>query len=276
LNENERRIYVAQVPKYKRIEQRRQHRTVSQIRKRVRQPTPEQKTQTTSSGFVMTRDYIEQYNTTWLDQELAGSAKAEVCHGKLCCHFELEWSPIDTEIGNKNKFGYRLGAYDGWRNQPNVDPNYIRNCGIFACSGVTLDDCGYMLSPDQLRLNLSRILIEAKFPKSQEILLMPNSVRDNLLPLEPSQFEWSVQEEEKSHMLTARFALAKTESLSNLLSFAIFGNYYDEVCTYGSGSPEKDLECGYEPTGDGAAQLRLFGSSLYLLLAMGTVFYLRH
>ncbi|XP_030246518.1 vanin-like protein 1, partial [Drosophila navojoa] len=275
LNENERRIYVAQVPKYKRTEQRRQHRTVSQIRKHVRQPTPEQKTQTTSSGFVMTRDYIEQYTTTWMSLEYAGNATANVCQGKLCCHFELEWNPLlNMEIGNTKIFGYRLGAYDGWRNEPNVDPNYIRNCGIFACNGVTLDDCGYMLSPDQLRFNLSRILIEAKYPKSQEILLMPNSVRDNLLPLEPSQFEWSVEEEEKSHMLSVRFALAKTESLSNLLSFAIFGNYYDEVCTYGSGSPEKDLECGYEPTGDGAAQLRFFGTWLHLLLAVGFIYHL--
>ncbi|EDW05984.2 uncharacterized protein Dmoj_GI16172 [Drosophila mojavensis] len=262
LTENERRIYVAQVPKYKRTEQRRQHRTVKQ------------KTQTTSSGFVMTRDYIEQYNTTWMSLEYAGNATANVCHGKLCCHFELEWNELlNMEVGNRRIFGYRLGAYDGWRNEPNVDPNYVRNCGIFACSGVTLDDCGYMLSPDQLRFNLSRLVIEAKYPKSEEILLMPNSVRDNLLPLEPSQFEWSVQEEEDSHMLNVRFALAKTESLSNLLSFAIFGNYYDEVCTYGAGSPEKDLECGYKPTGDGAAQLRSFGTWL-LVLAVGFIFHL--
>ncbi|XP_023175400.2 vanin-like protein 1 [Drosophila hydei] len=276
LDEGERRIYVAQVPKYKKTEPQRQHRIARQVQKRVREPTPEQKTQTTSSGFVMTRDYLEQYKTLWLDQSLAGSMKADVCHGKLCCHFELEWNPLETEAGDESSFGYRLAAYDGWRNQPNVDPNYVRNCGIFACSGVSIDDCGYMLSAEQFRLNLSRILIEAKYPKSQEILLMPNSVRDNLMPLEPAQFEWSVQEEEKSHLLSARFALAKTEALSNLLAFAIFGNYYDEVCTYGTGTPEKDIQCGYKPTDDGAAELRFFASWLHLLLAVGFVYYLRN
>lgn len=200
LDEGERRIYVAQVPKFQSSEVKGRRRVLSQIhmagqKQRLSQSQEQSSLARSRSGFVMKRDTLELYESVLLPQE--SNVTKDVCHEKLCCHFELEWSPVDTGAGNESTFGYRLAAYDGWRNEQDVDNNYVRNCGIFACSGPNIKDCGLLLNANDLNHNFSRLLIEAKYPKSQEFLLTPNSVRDNLLPLEPSQFEWSVQEEEK-------------------------------------------------------------------------------
>lgn len=69
-----------------------------------------------------------------------------------------------------------------------------------------------------------------------------------------------------------RFGLTESVQLSNLLTFAIYGNYYDDICTFGKGTPEEDRECGYLATGDGVAALRSVGFKWYVLLALGMVF----
>ncbi|TDG38550.1 hypothetical protein AWZ03_015028, partial [Drosophila navojoa] len=262
LDEGERRIYVAQVPKYPSSAVTSQRRVATQRQKqRLGQSLEQRALARSSAGFKMKRDdALELYESVWLQQER--NVTKDVCHGSLCCHFELEWSPVQA---GESPSGYRVGAFDGWRNEQDVDNNYVRNCGIFVCSGPNIEDCGLLLNATASNRNFSRLLIEASYPKSQEFLLTPNSVRDNLLPLEPSQFEWSVQEEEQSHLLSVRFALAEAESLSNLLTFAIYGNYYDDICTYGIDTPDKDIQCGYKPKGDGAADLRFFGNWFHML-----------
>lgn len=114
-----------------------------------------------------------------MDQAEGSSIGKEVCHGQICCQFELEWSLIT----NDSYYNFRLAAYDGWRNEQNGNTNYVRNCGIFACNGPNLADCGKLVDELQPRVAFKRLSIEATYPKSREFLFMPSSVLDNLLPL---------------------------------------------------------------------------------------------
>jgi len=43
-----------------------------------------------------------------------------------------------------------------------------------------------------------------------------------------------------------RFALRESQEVSHLLTFAIYGNYYYNDCTFGVGTAEEQLACGYK------------------------------
>ncbi|EDV92303.1 vanin-like protein 1 [Drosophila grimshawi] len=260
--EGERRLYVARVPKYAKAE------PMQRARRSLRQT--ELPNSPTSTDFQMKQDYVDQYESKLLklDEDKAmGTVKEEVCHGKLCCHFELEFRQSKDGLHNGSLYSYRLAAYDGWRNEQEVDANYVRNCAIFACNGPDIMDCGQLLDGSRAQLIFSRLVIEVDYPKSREFLLMTNSVRENLLPLEPAQFKFALSELKNGNQVNARYALADDVEVSDLLTFAIYGNYYDNICTFGVGTQQQSLDCGFKPTDDGAAQLHLsFG--FWLILAL--------
>lgn len=76
-----------------------------------------------------------------------------------------------------------------------------------------------------------------------------------------------------------RFGLADSLKVNNLLTFAIYGNYFHDECTYGTGTPEQDIECGYLPSdsddsdggGGGGATDRLLNPWLQFVLAISLV-----
>ncbi|XP_017156566.1 vanin-like protein 1 [Drosophila miranda] len=259
----ERSIHVAQVPKYtvrRPIRQRRQRRALGTTREAI-----------SSSNFTMKRDYLENYQSELLPiaENQSGNLTKDICYGTFCCHFDIEWRPL--EGGSGRSASYRLGAYDGWRNEQNVDANYIRNCGLFACTGPTLEECGGLPSSEKLeeqglRVAFTRLEIGVTYPESSEFLLMPNTVLDDLLPLEPSRFEWSQEQpSEDSYQYDVRFGLRDSVEVSNLLTFAIYGNYYDDKCTFGVGSEEQQVACGYK---NGSSRLVLFGAGLLMPLLL--------
>ncbi|XP_017055120.1 vanin-like protein 1 [Drosophila ficusphila] len=240
----ERSIYVAQVPKYSRSRS---------LQKRVRRSLPEVKSRQAASttSFYMKRDYLENYETELLQFEgVSGTVNTTLCQGGFCCNFDLAWRSLGSAVENGSYYSYRMGTYDGWRNEQRVDANYIRNCGLFACSGDSIDDCGTLLTTEdslqQPRVAFTRLAIRVSYPESREFLLFPSTVLDTLLPLEPSQFEMSQQvSPENSHVYDVRIALKESQEVSNLLTFAVYGNYYDNECTFGEGSEEQQLACGY-------------------------------
>ncbi|XP_034483901.1 vanin-like protein 2 [Drosophila innubila] len=271
--EGERRLYVAQVPKYDESSK------ISS--KSIGKPLKKTQKTVNSQELKMKRDNLELYETVSLDmlmdQAEDSSLNKEVCHGQICCQFELEWNLIGQEpIANNSYYNYRLAAYDGWRDEKYGNLNYVRNCGIFACNGPNLADCGKLVDKLQPRVAFKRLIIEATYPKSKEFLFMPNSVLDNLLPLEPNQFEWSIEELKDENEQKVRFALAKSLELQNLLTFAIYGNYYDDQCTFGKGTPEQDRECGWKPKGDGASGLRFSSFFLLTLSLTLTILFKQH
>ncbi|KAH8409249.1 hypothetical protein KR009_011235, partial [Drosophila setifemur] len=267
MDSGERSIYVARVPKYP-ADRRSQRRRA----KRETGSPSSPRDVATSSSFYMKRDYLENYETEVIEfgDALAGELERSICQGGLCCHFDIAWRSLGEQAGGSSYYSYRLGTYDGWRNEQSVDANYIRNCGVFACSGPGIEDCGQLLPTSgelQLpRVTFTRLAIGATYPESREFLLMPNTALDTLLPLEPSQFEWSQQEPtEERYEFEVRFALRESQELSNLLTFAIYGNYYDNACTFGVGSEEQQRECGYK---SGSGRMSTFAGWLAIPLVL--------
>lgn len=193
----ERRIYVANVPKYTDSSAKLQR----QIKRRSRKTRSVSTRAATTENFFMKRDYLQQYRTLELDLMwdtgiIWVDVNKTVCDGDFCCNFNLQWNPLAAnESANASYYSYRLGAYDGWRKEDSGEGNYLRNCGLFSCTGPEIEDCGKLGNADvEHRVIFLKVNIEATYPKSSQFLPMPNSLLDNLLPLEPSQFVW-VEEE---------------------------------------------------------------------------------
>ncbi|KAH8415330.1 hypothetical protein KR222_004579, partial [Zaprionus bogoriensis] len=281
VGEGERRVYVAQVPKFVDSAELRAQRGA----RRQRRSLPRARA-ATSENFFMKRDYLEQYTTfslSMVDEAVFWAhTNQTVCDQDFCCSFDLEWRTAEATAGSANSsvygYSYRLGAYDGMRNEDNGDSNYVRNCALFACTGSGIEDCGKLSAADwEHRVTFTKLAIEATYPNSSQFLPMPNSVLDSLKPLEPTQFKWTQQQLENGNEFKLRYELAESVELSNLLTFAIYGNYFDDDCTYGKGTAEQDVECGYKPAdsdagGGGAASgLRFSNPWLQFLLAVSVV-----
>ncbi|XP_017089665.2 vanin-like protein 1 [Drosophila bipectinata] len=261
----ERTIYVAQVPKFTKSRS---------LQKRMKRDlggsTSRQVAE--SSSYFMKRDYLENYETevVELGSGETGNLSRTLCQGSFCCDFNISWRFLEGTGDSSSYYSYRLGTYDGWRNEQRVDANYIRNCGLFTCTGPTIDDCGQLLpisgELQEPQVTFTRLEIGTTYPESREFLLIPQSLQDNLMPLEPSQFEWSQEKaSEESYQYEVRFALKDSQEVSNLLTFAVYGNYYDNECTFGVGSEEQQVTCGYK---SGSSRREVLGSGLFVVLAI--------
>ncbi|KAH8361270.1 hypothetical protein KR200_012106, partial [Drosophila serrata] len=232
----ERAIYVAQVPK---------------ITRRSRRALQDTRQLPASTDFYMMRDALEIYETQLLQLDVGsnGSSTGHICQDSFCCNYDLVWRPQEGPVAQNAKYySYRVGVYDGVRKDQNVDSNYIRNCGLFACLGERIEECGLLpeegVSP-QSPVIFTRLAIKVTYPEYRHFLLIPDTLMDNLMPLEPNQFEWS-QTTKESYQHEVHFALAESHELGNLLTFAVYGNYYDNDCTFGMGTEAEQLACGYK------------------------------
>nr|XP_041630935.1 vanin-like protein 1 isoform X1 [Drosophila kikkawai] len=248
----ERAIYVAQVPK---------------ITRRGRRSLQESRQTAASTNFYMMRDALEIYQTQLLQLDVGtnGSSSGQICQGSFCCNYEVAWRERESPV-NAKFYSYRVGVYDGVRQDQNVDANYIRNCGLFACLGPAIEECGLLPEEGvypQSPVIFTQLVIKVTYPESREFLLIPDTLRDNLMPLEPSQFEWLQEQSSKeSYHHEVSFSLAETQELDNLLTFAVYGNYYDNQCTFGVGTEQEQLACGYK---GGSSSLRSLGLWLTLM-----------
>lgn len=190
--EGERRLYVAQVPKKK------SYREATRVARQINELAIEldaKAEHNSQADIFLKRDYLEQYENVVIDLEanVNNSAEYEVCYKTFCCHFELQWHELAH--GNASQYyTYRLGAYEGMRNENGADgTNALRNCALFPCTGDDLTTCGRLFPGDVVqepRIAFDRIVIEGNFQKGYPSLLMPNSLRDDLMPLGVNEFEW--------------------------------------------------------------------------------------
>lgn len=180
----ERKLYRAQVPKYR------------YLTKRSLPAATNNKARLTLPNIKLKRDYLESYETLPLNLTTSSELKQEMCFSKsaFCCQFELKWKKLDVNETAKY-YRYRVGVYDGLRKEVAPETNQLKNCALFSCIGDDLKDCGKTMATD-LDVVFENITITARFPKADEYLIMPNSLKaETMLPLEVNQFQW--QEEDQ-------------------------------------------------------------------------------
>uniref|UniRef100_A0A0A1XF77 Vanin-like protein 1 n=1 Tax=Zeugodacus cucurbitae TaxID=28588 RepID=A0A0A1XF77_ZEUCU len=258
--EGERRIYVARVPK--KMFNNLSEQPVTAVTETVAQPHVATK-RLNEADILLKRDYLDQYESILVDlKNASGRAQHTVCHKSFCCDFELQWHQL-TAAGAGQYYSYRLGAYEGMRDEPGAESsNAIRNCAVFTCIGDDIADCGRTFPADfvqQPQIAFDRIVIDVDLQMGYPQLLMWNSLRDDLKPLAVNEFEWEEYEVlvDLVIMRHARYTLNTTTD--NLLAFSLYGNYFDGlgfIDRPGTSFPPTSRPTTVDPNGgDGAGVL---------------------
>lgn len=182
MGRGERTLYVAQVPKYE------------DQRQRLRRETPGVPRLSLRPDINLKRDYLQSYETVMVDLSASNHLVQEVCYNEssFCCNFELKWKPVSFKEDSSHYY-YRLGAYDGLRNDVVDETNELKNCALFSCIGLDIMDCGKIYSIDS-DVIFENVTITATYPKAKGFLLMPNSLTAaDIMPVPVNNFEWSTE-----------------------------------------------------------------------------------
>lgn len=94
----------------------------------------------------------------------------------------------------KVPYHYRLVAYSGWRTFDGFVDGAVKVCGILACTDKTLASCGRRFSNDTIVQNTFKfdwIKVETILEPKTDVHIMPNSLDFSLIPLNPSEFNYS-------------------------------------------------------------------------------------
>ncbi|XP_017016232.2 vanin-like protein 3 [Drosophila takahashii] len=170
---------------------------------------------------------LKKFATWELPMVEGSSVDKRLCQEDLCCEFRIKWSPVD---GGHN---YRLGVWVGQRRYEEEQYSAIRLCGLFACSNSSVESCG-LISEEQReqRVVFTELQILGEFVRRPRRLIMPSTLSSShLYALQPSQLTWSMEELDN----LTRIKMELRQPHSQLMTFAIYGNYFDEYANGGAG-----------------------------------------
>ncbi|EDV92304.1 vanin-like protein 3 [Drosophila grimshawi] len=181
---------------------------------------------------MLQQPLLDKFNSWRVPSSLAGSLQQKhICQADLCCHFEwqLATSPRTERLP---EYVYRLGVFVGQRRYEEAQYSVVRLCGLFACRNDSISSCGQLTETPTAAVQFNILRINGNFVHRPRRLLMPSTLSASLYALQSSEIEWQqhVDSDNKSHV---QLQLRKPHA--QLLTFAIYGNYFDETLQPGGG-----------------------------------------
>lgn len=144
---------------------------------------------------------------------LEGNVTRNVCKNNFCCDFKVEVVTIDPSKK------YRLIAFSGIRLYATVEAG-VRACGIVQCLNDSVSSCG---SVQDSKTVFSRIEIDTTFYDYKNILIMPSTLRSDLLPLSEN---WTYNEH--THDDHVHISMLLNNNTNNLTTFGIYSRYFNK------------------------------------------------
>ncbi|EDW37914.1 GL21362 [Drosophila persimilis] len=179
---------------------------------------------------------IGNFSTWALPLVNGSSASKRLCQADLCCDFRLSWNLL----GAQSEYHYRLGVSVAERRYEEEQYSSIRVCGLFACRDGSPESCG-LLSNQTVGggkgVEFTSLWISGEFVKRQRRLLMPSTLASSLYALQPSEVAWTLQEVPGNDTHT-HTELELRQPHRHLLTFALYGNYFDEFASNGGARTE--------------------------------------
>lgn len=199
--------------------------------------------------MMLQQPQLQDFNT-WQVPLINGSLQQQrLCHADLCCDFELSLQLPQTETpphdNVKYEYVYRVGVFVGRRRYEEAQYSVVRLCGLFACHNASVESCGQLGNEPgewqgaQLQFNMLRV--RGEFVQRQHRLLMPSTLSASLYALQATELNWTVLQQpdatpDVADAPTTHVQLQLEKPHSQLLTFAIYGNYFDDVAGHGRGS----------------------------------------
>lgn len=174
-----------------------------------------------NSGILMWRDYLEPYETFFLDEgHFVGEKR--LCHNELCCDFHLDMHSVrqDQNTSVKDYF-YRLAVFDGIRSFTYTTGG-IQVCAVIFCTNSSLSSCGYEFEwPEEAAFYtvFNNIHITGNF-RSANSTHLPTTLVQGYGFLSPDSFQFT--REEITEERVVRVDMKSTMQVSKLLTFGIY------------------------------------------------------
>lgn len=228
--EGERQLLMARVPRSP-PQQSTEH--SDDIVPDVERPGPAQR-----KLLLLQQPLLEEF-VTWQVPLFYGDVQQQhLCHTDLCCDFEL--SLQQPENGKKEQqedyeYNYRLGVFVGRRRYEEEQYTVVRLCGLFACRNESVHSCGLLGQEEDARplLQFNMLRISGEFVQRPRRQLMPSTLSTALYALQATELDWSMEQEDGT---TSHVQLQLKQPHSQLLTFAIYGNYFDDATGSGNGA----------------------------------------
>ncbi|XP_072752452.1 vanin-like protein 1 [Anoplolepis gracilipes] len=160
--------------------------------------------------LFLLHDNINAFETLLLE----GNITRTLCKNAFCCDFKIEVATIDPSTK------YRLVAFSGIRLYGAVEAG-VRVCGIIQCLNDSISSC---CSIQESKTIFSNIEIAATFHNYKDILVMPSTLRSNLIPL--SENSWTYNED--IHDDHVHINMLLNSNTNNLTTFGIYSRYFDK------------------------------------------------
>lgn len=198
LKEGQRTLLTAKLPIRKR--------SLQKISKRSIREAPQSGDYHVSTDDIfLKRDYLQNYNSILLNTSF-GFINEDLCYNStfddinFCCHFDIGWKHL-SNAENSYYYKYRYGVLANVRNEVSVEKNIVFNCAVFACVGDEIEDCGKIYSAEEIenldpQISFEHIIISAKFPEAKQYVVMPNSLKENMMPFSVNEFIWKLTDAE--------------------------------------------------------------------------------
>lgn len=201
INSNaERKIYLAKVPKInfsspanKLIQRIQSVVTATEESNDIPQTREVSGVNSINTMFLAQDDTITKYRTEIINLE---KEHYQICQDKFCCEFNITMQY--TAPNAPNSYVYRAGVFNNKRERFE-EGVHIKNCGIFACKDYSLESCGkpYKSADKVTHDTFTKLVVSGVFPKTDKVLIQPNSVDRKLVPIPPSGFKFETHDHDK-------------------------------------------------------------------------------
>jgi len=173
-------------------------------------------------GIRMLRDYLEPYETFFLDEgHFVGEKR--LCHNELCCNFQLDmYSDRHDQSTSVKDYVYRLAVFDGIRSFTYATGG-VQVCAVIFCTNSSLSSCGHEFElPEQAGFYtvFNNIHISGNF-RLDISTQFPTTLVQFYGVLSPDSFQFTREEiTEKREVI---IDMKSTAQISKLLTFGIYG-----------------------------------------------------
>ncbi|KAH8265158.1 hypothetical protein KR044_008583 [Drosophila immigrans] len=180
---------------------------------------------------MLQQPQLEKFNS-WQVPLGGGLQQRRLCHTDLCCDFE--WSVEAPQQRQQSDYVYRVGVFVGQRRYEEAQHSVVRLCGVFACRNQSVESCGQLRQVEPTStLQLPRfntLRVSGEFVQRARRQLMPSTLSVSLYALQATELLWSMpQAAATTNSGDTRVQLQLLKPHSHLLTFAIYGNYFDEA-----------------------------------------------
>lgn len=122
------------------------------------------------------------------------SVKETLCHGELCCDFEMtvkREKEVTDETGNF--YRHSIMVFDGVRKYGHTSTGGVFTCALVGCMNATLISCGHMYDPMEdlkTEVEFQQLKISGRFRSTKDVEAMPNTMDYGLSPLRGEEYEF--------------------------------------------------------------------------------------